>query len=171
MTNGFYIGKPSALAPVLSRFASLPGLLRDAPDPDDYEHTVQRAMRSHGLRRVLAPVAFFKVRADRRFVWQGPVARWYKMAATPAQRAQYKREMGVRPDSTAPWAGLPKWFERAAQPQQREMIGTIRELTNWSAPACDFDDSRDDKRRMPVPWGVCGVLRNGIGTVRECGSA
>jgi len=163
ITDGFYIGQPSALLPVLSRFVELPGLVAQARRPDDYEHALQRTFDKHSVVRKISPTLWFKVRADSRFVYQGSVVRWWKQPA--ATRAALKRRMGMSLAKPTPWAGLPAWFESAPSSAQEQMFANIKHLANWSTPACHHDDSA---KKEVLSWGLCGVLNEGLLRPRAC---
>lgn len=73
-TDGYYIGQPRALMPILSRYHDLPSPLLDAPgsqEVDDYESALARAVVRAGRRKLHSQMVFFKIRNSGAVVWQG----------------------------------------------------------------------------------------------------
>ena len=66
-TDGFYMGRPSVLAPVLSRLHDLSTLNATR----SYEILLKAAVDKRRLYRAVTPLVFFKVRANCYVEWQG----------------------------------------------------------------------------------------------------
>ena len=62
-TNGFYLGPPRALLPVLKRYL-------DFESADyDYEYTVKKAFDMHGIQHAFTDMVFWKIRANGAVFW------------------------------------------------------------------------------------------------------
>jgi hypothetical protein len=68
LTNGFYIGKPRLLVPLLKRFQNID---RYFPCAGDYESLVAKCINECNIPYKLTNIVFFKVRANKIVHWQG----------------------------------------------------------------------------------------------------
>jgi hypothetical protein len=62
-TNGFYVGPPRALLPVLKRYLDFES------SNYDYEYTVKKAFDMHGIKHGATDMVFWKIRANGNVFW------------------------------------------------------------------------------------------------------
>ena len=83
-TNGFYVGAPRALLPVLKRYL-------DFESSDfDYEYGVKRAFDMHGVEHGFTDMVFWKIRANGQVFWPREDTSFLEEAEGARVRALYE---------------------------------------------------------------------------------
>jgi hypothetical protein len=177
-TDGFYIGQPKSLMPVLLRYNDLPSPLLDLPKEqavDDYESVLARAIRRAGLRRLHSEMVFFKVRASGMVEWQGPTFVFKQplpnvnlsvFPMLPGGTRSFKRtrqeaeQLVLRSYPGWAWCSMPWWLLTAPKTQVATVVQAWRTLVRAKGPPCP---GREGDTRFPdctrLAWGVCGRAR------------
>ena len=177
-TNGFYIGQPKSLIPILLRYNDLPSPLLHLPNEqavDDYESALARAIRRAGLRRLHSEMVFFKVRASGLVEWQGPTFVFKQpmpnvnlsvFPMLPGGTRKFKRtrqeaeQIVLRSYPGWTWCNMPWWLMSAPITQVATVVRAWRTLVRTHGPHCP---GRENDFRFPnctrFVWGVCGRAR------------
>ena len=88
-TNGFYVGGPRALLPILKRYIDF------EPSHRDYEYTVKRAFDMHKVKHGFTDMVFWKIRGNGEVFWAGGQDTSFLDKTEAARvRALYKRDGG-----------------------------------------------------------------------------
>lgn len=86
-TNGFYVGPPRALLPILKRYIDF------EPLHHDYEYTVKRAFDMHKVKHGFTDMVFWKIRGNGEVFWAGGKDTSFLEKAEGARvRALYARD-------------------------------------------------------------------------------
>lgn len=79
-TNGYYVGRPAAVALVMDRFAYVGGRAPPTTKVLDYESLLRHAFLDAGATRQVSDQVFFKVRPSGQVYWQGwPVIAMHRL--------------------------------------------------------------------------------------------